>query len=384
MSTPNTKTGRQQIKSRFVRNAIPTEKDFDDLIEAGLNQADDGLFKLPNEPLSLNPLRQTPDQAVLLFYDGPDAKAVAWQIQLSADSKPGFALANEKGVNFIIDSSNGNVGIGTTSAAAKLHVFEEVGTGASPSAGSLLLDHEDPGGKSSIVFRAKYRRETDCAYIEYNECNAELNKSWWTDPGLLTIGIQDDINSDSVAHISLMPSELKTQFDAMQFGCVGIGTKSPAAKLHIFENSSGSDVGHRQATLLIEHGKPGGKSSIVFPSSVDKDYAYIQYSDKSPGSSDGAGTLTIGKARDSSAGAVINGGDILFLTSGNVGVGIIKPSAKLHVRLVDSPPNQDGFRIDFLNGSWIFKADGSFVKQNSSGFILWNSASLGRFGTGWQ
>lgn len=383
MSTPNTKKGRQQIKSRFVRNAIPTEKDFDDLIEAGLNQADDGLFKLPNEPLSLNPLRQTPDQAVLLFYDGPDAIDVAWQIQLSADSKPGFALANEKGVNFIIDSSNGNVGIGTTSAAAKLHVFEEVGTAASPSAGSLLLDHEDPGGKSSIVFRSKFNRLSDYAYIEYNENNKDsVSPLFENESGLLTIGIQND-NDD---HIALMPS-----------GCVGIGTTSPAAKLHIFE-VVGTAAASSAASLLIGHGNTGGQSSIVFRSkdNQENDYAYIEYKENNevkdstePGKS---GLLTIGIQNDYDD-------HIALMPSGSVGIGVVDPQAKLHITVPtkykqesqDAPPEPDlnplnyveGFRIEFPFGSWSFQADGNLVKYGRSGNVIWQSASLGKGGKGW-
>jgi hypothetical protein len=96
-----------------------------------LNQADDGLLKLPNEPLGL--VRQQPDKPILRFFDSPDATGSAWQIQLSADnkasadSKAGFTLANtdKDGVattRLFLDAASGNVGIGTTKADAKLTV----------------------------------------------------------------------------------------------------------------------------------------------------------------------------------------------------------------------------------------------------------------------
>ncbi len=130
MPNPTTKN-RQAIKNRFVRNAIPTQADFADLIDASLNQADDGLLKLPNEPLGL--VRQQPNKPILRFFDSPDATGSAWQIQLSADnkasadSKAGFALANtdKDGVittRLFLDATSGNVGIGTTQADAKLTV----------------------------------------------------------------------------------------------------------------------------------------------------------------------------------------------------------------------------------------------------------------------
>ncbi len=124
MPNPTTKT-RQAIKNRFVRNAIPTQADFADLIDASLNQADDGLLKLPNEPLGL--VRQQPDKPVLRFYDSPDATESAWQIYLSADNKAGFALVNTNkdgatSTRLFLDAATGNVGIGTTQADARLTV----------------------------------------------------------------------------------------------------------------------------------------------------------------------------------------------------------------------------------------------------------------------
>jgi len=67
-----TSKSRQELRSRFVRNAIPTEADFADLIAASLNQADDGVLKLPDQPLGL--VRQKPDQPVLRFFADPAAQ----------------------------------------------------------------------------------------------------------------------------------------------------------------------------------------------------------------------------------------------------------------------------------------------------------------------
>jgi hypothetical protein len=124
MPTPTTKT-RQALKARFVRGAIPTEEDFSDLIEASLSQADDGLFKLPDEPLSL--VRQKPDQPVLRFFENPSAAGSAWEIHLAAEEQPGFSVANQDGkVNLFIDSATGNVGVGTTTPAASLTVESDL------------------------------------------------------------------------------------------------------------------------------------------------------------------------------------------------------------------------------------------------------------------
>ena len=39
------KTGRETLKSYFVKNAVPTASNFEELIGAALNQRDDGIAK---------------------------------------------------------------------------------------------------------------------------------------------------------------------------------------------------------------------------------------------------------------------------------------------------------------------------------------------------
>jgi hypothetical protein len=122
MPTPTTKS-RQALKSRFARNAIPTQQDFADLIDASISQTDDGLLKLPDKPLGL--VRQTSDQAILRLFADSNTEEAAWELQLTKSEKPDLGLAGAAGkLALIVDAETGNVGVGIDSPSpdARLHV----------------------------------------------------------------------------------------------------------------------------------------------------------------------------------------------------------------------------------------------------------------------
>jgi hypothetical protein len=139
-SMDNNKKGRDYLRARFVKNAIPTQQDFADLIDAALNQKDDGLVKPAGEPLSIEALADG-NQTVLRIYDAfADAKP-AWTLSLRDSGKRSLALSDgDDKRKLVIDREtgaltatgtitanggltvSGNVGIGTTDPGAKLDV----------------------------------------------------------------------------------------------------------------------------------------------------------------------------------------------------------------------------------------------------------------------
>lgn len=124
MPTPKIKN-RQTLRSHFVRHAIPTEGDFADLIASSLNLVDDGVLKLPDQPLGLVPPKRSESvqqKGVLNFFTAPDEADAAWQMQLIGDSNPGFGLADHKGTLALLVDATGNVGIGTATPRVKLDV----------------------------------------------------------------------------------------------------------------------------------------------------------------------------------------------------------------------------------------------------------------------
>jgi hypothetical protein len=338
MPKPTSKS-RQELRSRFVRNAIPTETDFADLIAASLNQADDGVLKLPDQPLGL--VRQKPDQPVLRFFADPAAEGSVWQLQLGAGDKPGFGLAAADGkLALFVDGATGNVGIGTAIPAAKLDVQGDLKVSGcfTPSTGKIessgILFPKDPGGGSG-----------DAAWLRYYPNSGESC--------LLEIGIANDIDD----HIALMPS-----------GNVGIGTTTPGCKLDVNGDAyisgclgirAGSEIffsGYGQIRSLDDSHR------ILFRKEENK----MELREKgdiifSSGSTEGQETSKM----------VIHG-------SGNVGIGTISPVAKLQVTGNVSITSAEGQNYACKNN---FMAAGSLtiggIDRNYGGGTKWNNSTAG-------
>ncbi|MFV8751763.1 H-type lectin domain-containing protein [Nannocystaceae bacterium ST9] len=121
---------RKDLKSYFVKNAIPTEGNFAEMIDAGLNQADDGVFKLSGEPLSVVAAGGDQKRTLRLYAAYPSANP-DWLISLNpaqdpanpATNRPGFGVADGAGnTRLFIDSATGKLGVGTNNPADRLHV----------------------------------------------------------------------------------------------------------------------------------------------------------------------------------------------------------------------------------------------------------------------
>ena len=112
------------------------------------------------------------------------------------------------------------VGIGTTNPLGKLHIYETPGTIMTANSGSLLIEHSDNGGESSIVFRSAVNRGSDFGYIQYKD-DGSLNGTS-AENSLLEIGVQNDGIGGSQDDIAIMPT-----------GYLGINTRRPARMLHV-------------------------------------------------------------------------------------------------------------------------------------------------------
>lgn len=121
---------------------------------------------------------------------------------------------------FIIDGV-GDVGIGTmNNPVAPLHILEGTGTAASASDGTIVLEHGNSGGSSSIIFKSNVNNNSDYAYINFADDGSGNGSS--NENALLTIGIENDGPGAYQDDIALMPD-----------GYVGVGTTTPSNKLDV-------------------------------------------------------------------------------------------------------------------------------------------------------
>ena len=176
----------------------------------------------------------------------------------------------------------GNVGIGTTSPTEKLEIngnlkISSIGNGNSASSYDLLFYGTTSSGQ-----------QTDQAAIHSSPGTANSNSG--------NLIFETSNSSNALAE--------RMRIDGV--GNVGIGTTSPASKLHI-NNPTGA------AAMLIE-GAGGYSGGINFRSNPSVSQGYILY--------DFANTMGFG---------VANSEKMRILANGNIGIGTTSPTEKLHV-----------------------------------------------------
>ncbi len=152
---------RTELKSYFVRNSIPTEGNFAELIDAMLNQREDGMVKLAGEPLSIEGSGDDTSQKQLIALYRNFADVVpSWVLSLNphrdprdpATGRPGFNIGDGEGNSrFFIDRDTGNVGIGTMEPRGFQVVLPEGGNGSRPGPGVTIAG--GASGNASIELR---------------------------------------------------------------------------------------------------------------------------------------------------------------------------------------------------------------------------------------
>jgi hypothetical protein len=212
------KRSRAELKQYFVKNAIPTEKNFAELIDGMLSQKDDGIAKLPGNPLSIEAHGDDASQKKAIhFYNNFADAEPAWVLSLNprqnpsdaATAKRGFSIGDSAGTSrLFIDRDTGKIGVGTIGPLqAALHIDR----GATNDL-ALMLSSSGPGWGSGLQLK--------------NTPASGTAKTFGIYAGGGGLHIMD---VDQSAERMVITGK----------GAVGIGTSTPQKNLHVQGASSG-------------------------------------------------------------------------------------------------------------------------------------------------
>jgi hypothetical protein len=256
---------------------------------------------------------------------------------------------------------SGNVGIGTVPAVGRLNIAEATGTTHGPNAGTIVLDHDNSGGASSIVFRSKVNRGSDYGFIQYQDAETVGASG---ESARLVIGTSNDPDD----HLILQPS-----------GNVGIGTMTPAVKLSI--NGPGTNA--YQTDLWIENNMhaqgyeklaQGGRGRLRVGTTWY--YVGIYADNSSTGAANdlilgaSSGNVRIGPGSDSVQNLLVPNGTI------KIGGDLYVPGASTNTRIVAGTVNASGQSFFGTGCSISKKGTGLYQIDFSPAFPNYPAASV--------
>lgn len=126
------KRNRTELKQFFEQGDQPTEQQFAEFIDAGINQAEDGIAKVQGTPLSIQSEGDSAGlQEVLDLFSKFTDDNPKWSLNLNPTVNPQEPDSNQEGLNIkdatgqsrlFIKSGKGDVGIGTIEPTSKLTI----------------------------------------------------------------------------------------------------------------------------------------------------------------------------------------------------------------------------------------------------------------------
>lgn len=327
MSNPT--KDRNYLKSRFETNNVPSEQDYADLIDAAVNQSDDGVYKMSGDPLTIDAgVNGDPRKRVLQFNQDYHQDPVPdWLLEL--DPAPGaqtpglnFVNRDQKSALFLSSGPERRIGMGTTQPGAGLHVHNDSPQGWNHDTLaafiSLELGHEGNGGVGSILMNSDapgeqffVRAAGNAARLDYSNGQYLLNSDpdvTGGNPGVLQIA-----DGNGTPRIQLH-ADGDSYFTS---GNVGLGIQNPQARLQVVGGAIMPASGNNQQSGILFPADPGGGSG---------DSAWMRYYARSGEST----TLEIG---------ISNDGDdnIALMSSGGIGINHNLPTATLDIQVNNNP-----------------------------------------------
>ena len=346
--------------------------------EPSNNLSSDYLFKWDNSSNRLGLGVETPTATLhavtaddtIARFESSDNKAA---ISISDDDTTGYFSAENGRIGFgtglgasssniSILTSNSNVGIGTVSPMAKLHVYgtliatgiSQLGSGGSnvyltsSSAGNVGVGTSSPGEKFEVHGNIKARFAANGAI------------------GQIKLGNLSNIYADN-GDLQIR-NNVTGLVKVTSVGNVGIGTSSPDKKLDITVSTSDDGVilqtssGRKSLEMLVDNGT-NGQGKINFYTGANLLYGRVM------ADSEGLNLDTIANRHMR---FMQNTTEVMRIdTNQNVGIGTNSPTEKLHVF-------KDGtamIKVDSGSSSSPYKAGIEFLRSSVNGGRIYNDGS---------
>ena len=116
---------RSQLKQAFEKGAIPTQEDFENLVDSMLHKHEDGLAS-QTDGLKLTPKGSS--RKILTFFNHLGDLKPKWGLEQHPKNSPNFGLnlVDQKGESQLFIKPDGKIGLGTLNPTSKLDVVGNI------------------------------------------------------------------------------------------------------------------------------------------------------------------------------------------------------------------------------------------------------------------
>jgi hypothetical protein len=358
---------RSELKQYFVKNAIPTESNFAELIDGQLNQSDDGVFKQPDQPLAVVAAGGE-QKRVLQLYSAYPATNPDWL--LSLNPRP----------------------IGATSGtAAGLGIVD--GTGATrlmlDAAGNLAVTGNLGVGGDLQVNGARIRNSSGLGLLEANANDLLRINPDGAFPAIAVYKPMSLVTGGLVVG-SLAPA---AQGELVVTGSASIGNTLKVAEL-VVTGSASIGNGLKVAELVVTGSASIGNGlKVALPGGSGGGWNQFAVSLTNNWGDAGRNFVTIGAG--GAAGIMFNNPHVAWYALENrASIRYGRTGGRPGETWWDAGVRADGaftliandsigigetlrvartgeFTIRFPQGRWVFQADGNLVKYNNNNTVVW-------------
>lgn len=230
-------------------------------------------------------------------------------------------------------TSDGNIGIRTSSPGAQLHIYQTSGISVY---GTYIQDMGNHWAQRSLVIMAPNLTKGSSPFIMIGKLDSTKNSGW--------IGYVHNADGSDLNRLSFGLHNVDNVLNILGTGNVGIGTTNPGCKLHVNGNS------YLNGRTIINYNASNGTSTLqINAGSTSYAYALDIQSSISTGNNLVAFVMGISHGKNNQfsglfkyveSGSTSNlfgfgfyANDFLLniRADGNVGIGTITPTYKLHV-----------------------------------------------------